>query len=78
MRGHHINESNPAFYVTPFCVALFGETMRPAWPFRVVFNDLWSKLKIKGPRKVCGKANKLYFSVFGTSDLERLSDLLTE
>lgn len=36
------------------------------------------KPKIMRPRKESGKANKLYFSVFGTSDHKRLSDLLTE
>lgn len=80
LRGCFIYESNPAFYVTPPCVALFGETVEPASPFRVVFNEvhLPSKLKIICLWKVCGKANKLYSSVFGTSDQKRLSDLLTE
>lgn len=75
-----IYESNHAFYVTPQCVALFGETVEQATPFRVVFNEvhLRSKLKIICPWKVCGGANKLYSSVFGTSDQKRLSDPLTE
>lgn len=71
---------NHAFYVPLPCVALFGETVETATPFRVVFNEvcLPSKLKILCLWKVCGKANKLYSSVSGTSDQKRLSDLPTQ
>lgn len=75
-RGCFIYESNHAFYVTPRRVALFGKTREQAIPFRVVFNEvqLWSKPKIICLWKVCGEANKLYSSIFGTSDKRRLSD----
>lgn len=47
-RGCFIYESNHAFYVTPWRVALFGKAREQAIPFRVVFNEvqLWSKPKI--------------------------------
>lgn len=48
-------ESNPTLYVRTWCAVLFGESMRRAGPFKVVFNEvhLWSKPKIKSLQKVC-------------------------